>query len=225
MLKRVIKAFVKTCILLILPIHFILTILYVMPITPVKIELQRVLNLTIGTFFPQNWSLFAPDPISRNESLLVMCIAEDNSVSDIDSLPRDKWQDITAPLWAAIQRNRFTAYGRIERIQGNAIRQYTGAVPQLEDWRKSCSKGLDESCEAYKEKFEKQKEQGEKKLVKIVSSYCHETAPSATQVAVRIRIDKALRWSKRYTDEKEHFDLNVGIFPVHRDVELSGIYK
>lgn len=226
MIKKILTNIIKLFALMVLAAHFIITFIYVMPITPIKLKHQHFLNVTIGTFFPQNWSLFAPNPIAQNESLLVMCIPESSQISDIKQMPSEGWEDLTIPLWQALQHNRFTAYGRIERTQGSAIRQYLGALPGLESWRESCRKGSEESCKFYREKFEEATKRGEPKLIKIASSFCTETnSDKIGQVAIRIRIDTTLSWSKRYTDTKENIDSDVGIFPIDNNVVLPGIYQ
>src|SRR5699024_6174422 len=45
-----------------LVVHFALTVAYVMPLNPVTAAVQPLLRATIGTYFPQGWAFFAPDP-------------------------------------------------------------------------------------------------------------------------------------------------------------------
>lgn len=54
---------------LVLMVHFAFTLAYAMPVNPVKLEYQKVLNRTIGTYFQQNWRLFAPDPLTETQSI------------------------------------------------------------------------------------------------------------------------------------------------------------
>lgn len=224
--KRIVVNFLKIFTLVWLTFHFVMTFIYVMPVTPIKLEHQRLLNATIGTFFPQNWSLFAPNPLSRNESLLVMCIPENAPISTIESLPSENWEDITVPLWQGLQRNRFTAYDRLARTQGGVIRQYFGSLPELESWSESCRKGSEESCKYYEERVSEIKKIAETRMVKIASSYCKAAnSTEINQVAIRIRTDVPLTWSQRYTDTKKIIDSNVGIFPIDDTVIESGVYQ
>lgn len=225
-LMGIVRSFVKLSTLLILIVHFTLTFLYVMPTTPIKLEHHQFLNWAVGGLFPQNWNLFAPNPIARNDSLLAMCLPENSQITDMQQLPEEGWEDLTRPLWHALQRNRFTAYGRIERTQGNAIRQYNGLQPGLEVWRESCRKGSEESCKYFQDKYEEVKKRAEPKLRKIASSFCSETNPGKIgRVAIRIRYDSTLSWSKRYTDSRKNVDSDVGIFPIENQVVLPGIYQ
>src|SRR5260370_5762427 len=56
--------------------HFTLPVLYVFPINPAKDTLQPLINTTIGTYFPQNWMLFAPNPVSRDSELIVRPLSD-----------------------------------------------------------------------------------------------------------------------------------------------------
>jgi len=38
-------------------VHFAVTLLFVSPMNPLKMEYRFWANVTIGTFFPQNWSV------------------------------------------------------------------------------------------------------------------------------------------------------------------------
>lgn len=51
-------------------VHFGLTAAYNVPLNPLKIQLQQLLQATVGTFFPQNWNLFAPNPVDSDYALL-----------------------------------------------------------------------------------------------------------------------------------------------------------
>lgn len=228
-IKKILMGFIKMTSLALVVFHFMLTFLYVMPLTPIKLEHQLLLNSTIGAFFPQNWSLFAPNPISRNESLIVMCVGKDAPpISSVETLPSTQWEDITVPLWQGVQRNRFTAYDRLARTQGGAIRQFLGGIPELEHWRESCSKGSEEACKYFEDRMSSLKKNAEERLVKVASSYCTEAyGPGETnQVAIRIRGDVPVPWSKRYTETANTVhDTNVGIFPINDQVVTMGIYK
>ena len=204
---------VKILGLLVLAVHFALTITYVMPVTPIKLKHQEVLGFTIGTFFSQSWGLFAPNPISTNQELLVKCGSAD-------------WVNITKPLINALQGNRFTPLGRLERMHGLAIRLYRGNFPYGLEWGKACRKGNKLACKKYKDLHAPMKKKGEEKLVKIASSYCKASGSSEGTVAIRIRSDKAVKWSERHqTKEKEFLDIEVGVFPIDKIVIPASFYR
>ena len=138
-------------------------------------------------------------------------------------MPNTGWRDITRPLWQAMQSDRLTQLGRLERIHSNAIRQYLGTIPVSQTWLKSCKKGAKKSCDIYEKRMKMLKKEGELKLVKIASSFCNEV--ETEQVAIRIRSDEALKWSERHTAVKEHVDYDVGVFPLDKNVISAGIYR
>src|SRR5690349_5379464 len=72
--------------------HFSLTLVYVLPFNPVKDTLQPLLDETIGTYFPQNWNLFAPDPISSDFSLVIRPLSKSEyKIVQAKGLPSDGW--------------------------------------------------------------------------------------------------------------------------------------
>jgi hypothetical protein len=81
--------------LLIFVTHFGLTLVYVAPINPIKIALQPILHNTIGHYFGQNWSFFAPNPISSNMSLMVRPLNRgEMTLAKNDVLPKVRDTDL-----------------------------------------------------------------------------------------------------------------------------------
>jgi hypothetical protein len=127
--------------------HFALTALYVSPTNPLKLRYNIFLGQTTGRFFQQNWSLFAPSPVTSNQRMLVRCLSLKEATSD--SLPSDGWYDITTPLITRHQQNRFSAYDRLNRTQANALRDYYTGGAVLLPWFDACRKGSRDACTAY----------------------------------------------------------------------------
>ena len=138
---------------LVLMVHFAFTLAYAMPLNPVKLEYQKVLNRTIGTYFQQNWRLFAPDPLTETQSILVRCLNEDEGRKAIHSgdgkplqLPSDLWDDVTGILWGRFQQRRLSAYDRLARPFTNASREFVSGGASAREWAESCQDGNQESC-------------------------------------------------------------------------------
>lgn len=227
-LKTCLGSSVRGAALLWFLVHFTLTAVYVMPLTPAKMSLQRVLRATIGSFFSQNWSLFAPNPASDNDILLIRCVgAEEEAAITAGGLPPEGWDDISTPLWRRLQQNRFTAYDRMARPQAALIRQYLQGPEDLEAWRDSCRNGSEEACKYVEERFKTLREEVTKSLGKIGSAYCREAFPARTitKVAMRARIISAVPWSKRYTDKPGVSEVDLGVVPLDHEVALTGIYR
>lgn len=219
---------IRVLTLLWLIIHFTLTTLYVLPVNPVKLYLQPLLILTIGTYFPQNWSLFAPNPVSSNHALLVRPLS-DEEFADMTTkgMPADGWYDLTSPLWSHFQQNRFSAYDRLARPQSNGIRAYFSGGPELSPWWEACKKGDPEACQFSEEQFQIRRSQASAFLSKIGSSFCN-SLPQNSKInhfALRVRESSSVAWSERYTSAPIVRDLEIGIYPVDKTVISNNLYS
>lgn len=211
-----------------LGVHFGLTVLYVMPVNPLKLELQPYLAATIGTFFPQNWSLFAPNPIESDYALLVHCLGPGEAADG--ALPVEGWRDLSSPLWHRFQSNRLSAYDRLARPHGAAIRTFLAGDSAMLPWLEGCRKGDDHACDFYRDRLQEARDRSARLLGRIGSAFCAETEAAAeptNRVAVRVRETRGVPWSRRHDDQAvaESRDLEVGIFPLDRSVRPSGLYR
>src|SRR5258705_9799393 len=79
--------------------HFTLVMLYVFPTNPVKDRLEPLLDATIGTYFWQNWDLFAPEPDNTDVVLLVRPLSSNEyRIAQANGLPSNGWYDLSSPL-------------------------------------------------------------------------------------------------------------------------------
>ena len=203
-------------------VHFALTIVYVMPVTPLKIELQPILSATIGRYFNQNWSLFAPNPVSTNEKLLVKCL----TVMEVEKGPANgltaaNWHDLSTPFWQAFQGNRFSAYERLARPGSNAMRTYLTGGLGLSPWGEACRKGDSDACVVYQADLKAAREQSIRLLRLIGSSFCKAFAAGALEirgVAFQIEVSQVRRWSRRDIKEDAPSYFAIGAFPISDDV-------
>lgn len=222
--------------------HFVLTLLYVAPTNPVKAELQPLIRSTIGTYFPQNWRLFAPDPIQNSYSLLVHPLRSDdlpNVEAPVDHedlenskisemLPEKGWYDLSKPAWDAFQRDRFAAgYDRLSRPQWNAILIYLRGGTGLSPWRRACRLGDSISCKFLFSRLEQDRRHARSMLVDIASAFCKDihVASECDRVALRIREIRAVPWSERWEGQPEVVDYDVGVFEVNERVASPGLYR
>ena len=88
--KYYVGIFVRCATLLCLLLHFTLTTLYVGPLNPIKMKMQPILNATIGTYFPQDWTFFAPDPVDVNFYVLVQPLTQKNAMAK-NGIRQDGW--------------------------------------------------------------------------------------------------------------------------------------
>src|ERR1043165_27054 len=80
--------------LMALALHFGATVVYLMPLNPLKLHFQRSLQKYIDPYFSQRWELFAPNPVVDSRRFLVSCRLHAPDGTDADSA----WADITTPV-------------------------------------------------------------------------------------------------------------------------------
>lgn len=221
---KILDRTVRVATLVWLVAHFTLTLLYVMPANPMRMNLEGLLNLTIGTFFGQNWNLFAPDPLATDYALLVRCVdgGERGALTE-ENLPSEGWHDLSSPMWKRFRVNRFSAYDRLSRTQLQAIRQFVSGGPGTSDWRRACQRGDEGACEVLERLMELARADAELYLRRIGSAFCFATARQPREIShvgLRIRQREPVPWSKRHEiEELEAEDFSVGVYEVDPDVD------
>lgn len=224
---------VKAASLCVLVVHLVLTIIYAMPPNPVKVPIAGLLDVTIGVYARQNWSLFAPNPVSSNQVLLAKCFEVADLKTEIQALARHQetggWSDLSSPFWTAFQDNRFTAYDRVVRPQSNVLRTYLSGGFSLRHLQDSCQNKSDkEACEVFEESLVEMRKSSEPFLRRVGSAFCKDSTlvTSHTYVALRVRTSPVAPWSKRHNSDAVAFsDVSLGIYPIDHDVASTGLFK
>jgi hypothetical protein len=206
-------------------VHFALTIAYVMPFNPAQAETQPLLSATIGSFFSQNWRLFAPDPVGGDMALLARCMTPaEMTTTTPDKLPPHGWHDVSTPLWLRFQEHRFSAYDRMARPNTNTIRALLFGIPELSE---ACKKGSKEACTAYEDNLKSARAATMPRLAKIGSAFCKDLDPGATRfshVALRLRETDGLPWSQRYGARLPPRDVELGVASIDSSIAQMGIF-
>jgi hypothetical protein len=183
-----------------LVVHFTLTLIYVLPTTPIQSMLEPFLDATIGRYFDQNWDLFAPDPTDTDYALLVRPLTnKEVEVAQTKGLPDDGWYDLSSPVWTKLQGNRFAAYVRFSDGITNATSSY------------------DDNADNESLKF----------LIKFASAFCKDIGKSnASYVALMIRERHSVPWPEGKAPElpviKTKF---IGTYRINRSVERIHLYQ
>lgn len=197
--QRIKPLFLRLLILLLLLVHFALTLVYVSPVNPLRDSLRPVLDATVGAYFPQDWNLFAPTPRTADLALLVRPLNADelNAVRK-EGLPKDGWYDLSAPLWTQFQSNRFSAYNRLGRPEDQAIVHYLSQSPRP----------------------------AVQLMIKIASAFCKDIGQNhATSVALVIYERFGRPWLARETSRQRTAKLIlVGIYPIDKQVRKMNLY-
>ncbi|AKF84802.1 hypothetical protein MFUL124B02_04640 [Myxococcus fulvus 124B02] len=211
-----------------LVLHFALTLLYVFPLNPVKMELGFLANLTIGTYFPQNWSLFAPTPVQSTQVLLVRCLSAEEVPRDSSRpLPTEGWEDVSSAHFRQAQRHRLSAYERLVRPLQNSLRTYLNGGPDLYPFHEACQKGDTQACEARDTALKPRRELASRMFRRVGSVFCREAFPHRhlSAVALRFRERGAVPWSARAEGRPKEQDFELGLFKLDETVALPGIYE
>lgn len=192
-----------------------------MPLNPLKINFLPLLNRTIGTYFNQNWKLFAPDPVTQNYTLLVQ--PRLNKKESIDST---MWYNVSDPFWDKFHKNRFTAYDRLARSQTNAIRRVLSGGNNLVLIFRACNKGDSIACKIYDESLILARQKAEVQLISIASAFVKDLAIKNNYnfIALRVRITSYSPWSKRNERKPSFIDIDLGVFLLNNNVEASGVF-
>ena len=209
-----------------LVVHFTLTILFVLPINPVRLTIEPLLQSTIGTFFSQNWALFAPNPMSSTQTVMVRCLKHDELPAKGGHLPIEGWADISSPLFALAQHHRLSAYERLVRPQQNGVRGYTGNAMEFQPLSERCAKGDKPICEVLSGVLKERRANASTLLARLGSVYCREAHPGdpIDSVALRYRDRASVPWSERYHGTPKITDFELGVYPLDQTVELPHFY-
>jgi uncharacterized protein DUF5819 len=172
----------------------------VLPTNPAQDTLEPFFDATIGKYFSQDWSLFAPDPISADYALLVRPLSRNEfAITQRQGLPNDGWYDLSSPLWTKFQSNRFSAYKTVFRPAAEALLHY----------------------------LDQPQQQPVQLMVKTASAFCKDIGQrNASYVALIIRERPSKQWSERGTSQQPVARTTlVGIHPIDKSVENIHLYQ
>jgi hypothetical protein len=214
-----------------LVLHFVATLLYVLPLNPLKLEYGFLATMTIGTYFPQNWSLFAPNPVQSSQFLLVRCLVQHELPPPGGEQgwqpPTSGWNDVSSAHFEQTHRNPLSSYERLVRPLQNALRAYLGGGPDLAPFHDACKDGDQEACKLRDTAMKPRQAAAQRMLRGIASAFCRERFPERdfAAVALRFRERSAVPWSKRGAAAPEVTDYELGVYALDRTVALPGLYR
>jgi hypothetical protein len=164
-----------------LAVHFGMTLLYLTPVNPIKMAVDRQVSSYMLPWFEQRWELFAPEPANMSRYLLISCRTDDG-----DADP--PWHDVTSPLLDAKYSYRVTPADRLHR----AVQAATGMVlgsrrPAVEKMRARPDEFKDDLAQI--ERVDRSRyEMGERTLTRLGSAECDRLYGTGRTAAVRARI-------------------------------------
>ncbi len=108
-------------VVLALSVHFGMTLIYLMPPNPISLRMAALVNGYMRPWFVQNWSLFAPHPISETRRLLVACRLRQDDGTTLET----PWFDVSTPLWEAQARQHVSPAAPLFRLQAHTLQLAT----------------------------------------------------------------------------------------------------
>ncbi len=99
-----------------LAFHFGLVLLSLLPLNPLSYSAQDLIAAYIHPLFSQNWSLFAPDPISADNAAYVRGYYHEGARELMTP-----WIDFTDPMLDRVRLNRFTPLNLMVTVSSKAM--------------------------------------------------------------------------------------------------------
>ena len=107
-----ISSMAKYIFVAILTVHFLILFFHQLPDNPLKHEFKYEFHGYVDPFFTQAWTLFAPNPINSNMSLLMRFEYE----NDDEENKTTNWIDITEPLIKDRTKNFWSPAQRVSKF-------------------------------------------------------------------------------------------------------------
>lgn len=102
-----------------LAVHFTLVLIANLPVSPLRAEYRNQIEFWVHPWFSQNWSFFAPEPISEDVDLLVRGRSVERG-----AVTTTAWMDVNQPLIDEVRHNRFSALFVVEMTLSNLLNTY-----------------------------------------------------------------------------------------------------
>jgi hypothetical protein len=194
-----------------LAIYFSLVVVHLMPMNPIKLRLDPLVNRCIQPYFAQSWELFAPNPVLDTRSLLVSCRLRNRDGATTET----PWSDMTAPLRQLKNRYHFSPADRLERMHDGAIHMAFPADDRIMKVVRahSDSDELNKVVRDYDSAQRARHDQALRILSRIGSAECDRLYGEGASQAVRVRmiLIDAIPFSRRYekpTDKAGYLDFD-----------------
>jgi hypothetical protein len=186
-----------------LGIHFLMTLAYLTPLNPMKLRYDTANQAYMQPFFSQNWQLFAPNPANDTRILMVACRVQ-NETGETTTMT---WSDISTPLRAMYNENRFSPADRLDRLQVGTMRSVFRHDPLLDKLKESEAaenSELGEMVKRLEEQRERDRERSITILNRIGAAHCDRMygEGNTSEVRVRMAINTFPRFSQRHLPDE-----------------------
>lgn len=219
-MNLIIGRVVVSAIVLLLSLHFFSTIVYVLPFNPTKL-LTGSFQSYIQKYFPQDWGMFAPNPVSTNMRVLIKCIGQNIQTPVLDA---------SSGFSKNHKLNVFAAQERIGRVIYNQAFSINAVARSEEILLKKCK--IDSSlkqCEELSTTIKKRNNAVIKnEISRTAKVFCNDmmTIYPGNYLKYDLYIGRSpvVRWSERWTRKPEEKIDYIGRFELAA-ISGRGVWK
>ncbi|HFK1409239.1 DUF5819 family protein [Bacillus thuringiensis] len=192
-------------------VHFCLILFHVMPKNPISNEMSPVVNKYVNPLFTQNWHLFSPNPLVRNDIIYMQ-------IKFKDSPSLSEWFDITTPMIKGNYKNYFSPLNRLVRIPLTSAVMMNGMDDEERSFMNKVDKEhVTKEQASILQDIEKRAKKNEERMQNILYRFAFTAAEKyfanqqVDSLRVRIVHEEPVPFSKRlendFKRERTHQDL------------------
>jgi hypothetical protein len=179
------RSAVAAGLIVVLLVHFAMTILYLTPMNPVRLRLSSAVTWFMEPWFRQRWDLFAPEPVVASRYVWFACRYTDGSGRTIVESP---WYDMTRPLVERKQRYKITPADRLHRAVQAATSLTFGMRRPLHDRLRKHPDAFQEMLERIDAADRRRSALGQHVLARLASAHCDAALGAGRTREVRCRV-------------------------------------
>ncbi|MNP30074.1 hypothetical protein D3C76_1231320 [compost metagenome] len=177
--------------------HFSIISLHAGPVNPISVKLKSFSDAYVGSWFQQNWHLFAPDPLTNNYKLYVR-IKYTEEATEQSLFKTTGWYDATSPMIEENNKSLFSPFNKMLRISmGHINGLHIGGSDDLT--LKVIEKKMEEEELDLNTLFKDQTSYQKESLYRLALAYSKKNFPNTHIQSVQIMTSttEAVPYSKR----------------------------
>ncbi|MGH0951312.1 DUF5819 family protein [Bacillus mycoides] len=114
-------------------IHFTFTLLYNFPLNPISNKYNNSIQHYMNPLFRQNWKLFAPNPVSTNNTLYI----RGEYKNENGEFKKTSWIDASTPFNTVVHNNRLTPLRLVSSMKSSIISEILNGAERDKDYFKN----------------------------------------------------------------------------------------
>lgn len=168
-----------------LTVHFIFTLLYVLPANPLNVQYRQHITRYMSPVFNQHWGLFAPNPPYESKSVLVGCRVRQEDGSEVET----ELVNVTQRLLEAQRAFPLTPAVYLMRAQVGPLPimfpMKSDLQRRIETAEVEATPELEAMRTGYEEERKKLHAKGLEFMARVASAECRRLHPGKDIVSVR----------------------------------------